>query len=843
MTVSASDAYSGPYTANGSVTVFPFGFPCQQASDVSVQIDYVDITTGFTVSLNADQSATPGGAVTFATAPASGEVIVYSDPDLSQEAAFAIGVPWNTQAVTTGNGALDRLAIQHHALRRDVSRSPLVNIGSVPPSIPDKSAMVGKFWAGDIDGNVIPASGTGADAALRADLATNGGGLIAMANGRSAQDEMSSRAIRIATLAGAAALNLAALYGTSARIIIAERGLVEWVRVTAATAASGQNKWWFTDAGGIKWMIAYTGRLNPLNCGAAGGCIYNFATNVATGPDDSAYVQAALDYFQTMGWPGTVEFTDLHNIASVQAMGPIGAPTLYAGLNWYGDNIRLQRVGYGRVGCVFSAAAATPNYRGLHASGGGKVSTDVTTNRGCDKVGYTPTGPIAANATTIPLPAGTGANFAANDVLLIRTGQCINPPNGTVNEPDGELNVVQSVAGDVVTLKYPTITGYQQEYFITGNTGQTNTTNVGGTAARFELANVSDRIMQGGYIDIDLIGHNCLQVLNLWGVMHFEIAATCRIVHGYNGLGSRESRWVYDGARHTHTGRVLGYFKAPSTCCSDWTVDWWGVSPTSYAYFHLHEGVKRLHMRSCYGVCAGSGSAVNGMIDILARCYQIRCDQAYLDSGTAPQSVIVVGAVSDVQDNYSDGGVSFGLVTHRNANSAGSAILINGANVSFDAEPIALGIADRISNVTYTRNPTWGVRIGSMFFGPMLFDRQLILGQVGQDAQVVEFEERIDVAFATGDRRFRAGYSGAMTAYVNAQVVNTLAVGDMTVTRRGSTTINGAAGTSYAGPSIGAPQSGTRQIVCEIDQTSGTTNYTAGAMRVAAIVRRMARTS
>lgn len=56
-------------------TVFPFSFELQDAAHLHVELDGVPTSTGFTVTLNADQSANPGGYVTFSVAPTSGVVV------------------------------------------------------------------------------------------------------------------------------------------------------------------------------------------------------------------------------------------------------------------------------------------------------------------------------------------------------------------------------------------------------------------------------------------------------------------------------------------------------------------------------------------------------------------------------------------------------------------------------------------------------------------------------------------------------------------------------------------------------------------------------------------------
>lgn len=705
----------------------------------------------------------------------------------------------------------------------------------------------------------------------------------------------------------------------------------ETLRADLASTATGKGASLVgLDQGGtVQDAIAW---VTPEMFGAVGDCTYNFATNTATGTDDSAAVQAAIDYFQSRGIPGTIIFNSLYRISSIQPQGPV----LNCGLQCYGDGIRFVRGNSGLCGVVFDASTATANYRGFHLSGGGKVSPNVLVNRCVDKAGYTPTRAIAAGEKTITLSAGAGANFTAGDFIFIRTGQCLA---GTYNEPDSEINWVDSVVGDTLTLRYPalgsmeqtfsaslftgdiplgsttltvsavtsgtlaigqiitgtnilpgtvivafgtgtggvgtytvsrapsvavvaaTITGtmgalYAQEYYkntytatisgtimtvsgvsngalaagqtvfgsgvaadtnvvvqLTGPTGGAGTYSInvsqtvssptamwGGLTttvstsapARFEVVNVQDRMLDGAYFDIDLIGHNTLQVVDVWGCANVQFAKTSNVYFGFLGAGSRESRYVDWNARMWHTGRVNnGYGVAPSTGCAEWTGDIYVRSPLGGGWLHLHEAVKKCHFTSVDIVVEGTG-LTSCLIDILARCGDYRFDSVWLDSGRATTAVIEVGNPGiDSLGLYCDGNVSFGSVVHSNANIGGSAIIVNGANVSFDSDPVAIGVYDRLSNTTYSRNPTYGMRVGDEFIGPFLWDRQLILGTVGLDTVVDSVSEQVLSAFATGDRRFNIGYPGLTSAYVNSQIIRTLLANDVVVINQGNATING----------------------------------------------------
>ena len=73
MTISTTDN-SVSYVGDGSTTVFNFNFPAFNEGDIKGYVDGVADGT-IIIALNADQEASPGGSVTFGSAPANGTVI------------------------------------------------------------------------------------------------------------------------------------------------------------------------------------------------------------------------------------------------------------------------------------------------------------------------------------------------------------------------------------------------------------------------------------------------------------------------------------------------------------------------------------------------------------------------------------------------------------------------------------------------------------------------------------------------------------------------------------------------------------------------------------------------
>lgn len=123
MTITATVASAGPYSPNGITTAFSFAFAALTSGEVQVvrrSAAGVDtVLSGYAVTLNANQSTSPGGSVTFSVAPVAGDPIyVLSNPAFQQQITFANQGAWSP---TSMNEALDRSAIRAIYLKNKVS--------------------------------------------------------------------------------------------------------------------------------------------------------------------------------------------------------------------------------------------------------------------------------------------------------------------------------------------------------------------------------------------------------------------------------------------------------------------------------------------------------------------------------------------------------------------------------------------------------------------------------------------------------------------------------------------------------------------------------------------------
>jgi hypothetical protein len=155
MTVTATSAFSGPFTPNGATTSFPFTFVARAADRVSVvRRSSTGVDTpigGYSVTL-----ASAGGTITFGTAPAAGDPLyIYSNPDFTQQVNFANQGNWPPTAV---NDALDNAAVRDVFLLDGFNRSLHARIGESVDALPSRAQRANMILAFDGNGNPVATS-------------------------------------------------------------------------------------------------------------------------------------------------------------------------------------------------------------------------------------------------------------------------------------------------------------------------------------------------------------------------------------------------------------------------------------------------------------------------------------------------------------------------------------------------------------------------------------------------------------------------------------------------------------------------------------------------------------
>lgn len=136
MTISTESRKAGPYTGNGSTTIFAFAFKIFQASDLMVvkwpitteAETTLVLNTDYTVQMNADQDASPGGTITLPVAlPATHKVVITTSLQYLQSIAIANHGGFYPSVI---NAALDRITIFAQQLKEKIDRAVVVPLAS-----------------------------------------------------------------------------------------------------------------------------------------------------------------------------------------------------------------------------------------------------------------------------------------------------------------------------------------------------------------------------------------------------------------------------------------------------------------------------------------------------------------------------------------------------------------------------------------------------------------------------------------------------------------------------------------------------------------------------------------
>lgn len=189
MSVTSKIRKAGPYTGNGITTSYPFTFKVFNTSEVLVvQTDAtgnearLTLTVDYTVTLNADQDANPGGTVDMLVAPAVGLLITLtSSVDETQSVTLTNQGGFYPTVI---NDALDRLTIITQQILESLGRKIGYGVSDTTTGVvPAASERANKFLAFDSNGQVvasavsvgtIPSSIVSDVVTMRAGSVTNG---------------------------------------------------------------------------------------------------------------------------------------------------------------------------------------------------------------------------------------------------------------------------------------------------------------------------------------------------------------------------------------------------------------------------------------------------------------------------------------------------------------------------------------------------------------------------------------------------------------------------------------------------------------------------------------------
>ena len=136
MTISSSTRRAGPFAGNGVTVAFPFTFKVFSTADLLV-VQAITATgaeanlalgTNYTVALNADQNANPGGTITTLVAPPTGQTLTATSQVANLQSLDLTNAGGFYPAVI--NTALDRATIQIQQLAEQLTRTVKVSISS-----------------------------------------------------------------------------------------------------------------------------------------------------------------------------------------------------------------------------------------------------------------------------------------------------------------------------------------------------------------------------------------------------------------------------------------------------------------------------------------------------------------------------------------------------------------------------------------------------------------------------------------------------------------------------------------------------------------------------------------
>lgn len=142
MTIPATPRRSPVYVGNGTATDYAFTFKVTDPATLAVTVaDANDLNSqvlvngvDYTVTLNGDQNASPGGSISYASLPVGHRLVITSDTDSSQPTAISNLGAFHANVL---EGALDRIVILHQQQQEQLDRCVKV----VPTSEQDPSTL------------------------------------------------------------------------------------------------------------------------------------------------------------------------------------------------------------------------------------------------------------------------------------------------------------------------------------------------------------------------------------------------------------------------------------------------------------------------------------------------------------------------------------------------------------------------------------------------------------------------------------------------------------------------------------------------------------------------------
>lgn len=162
MTISSTTRVAGPFTGAGTQATFPFAFKVFEAADLYVvtlnlasgALTPLALTTDYSVTLNADQDATPGGSITLTAGNLATGLTLTITTEMGQLQSVDLtnGGGFYPDVINT---ALDTLTILIQQLQVQLGRAVQASIGdNASLALPPPALRAGKILMFDSAGNV-----------------------------------------------------------------------------------------------------------------------------------------------------------------------------------------------------------------------------------------------------------------------------------------------------------------------------------------------------------------------------------------------------------------------------------------------------------------------------------------------------------------------------------------------------------------------------------------------------------------------------------------------------------------------------------------------------------------
>jgi hypothetical protein len=364
-----------------------------------------------------------------------------------------------------------------------------------------------------------------------------------------------------------------------------------------------------------KTLQSISAIVNVEDCGAKGEEGSNDLAALQRAHDEGLPAEGGVIYL-----PRPVDYPVVSSTSAKSGGGGVG-------LVAWKDNVTIA--GPGRL-VQFGGGASLQ--RTVIVAGGGKTDPTDPLNpahRDINQEVFALAERVASGATSIKLKtASQASHFGWDDDIYIRTGHLV--PGAANQVPDAEYNKVREVNAStgVITLQWPTVKPYVQEYYTEESTSsETDATDHGFGAAPFGVSNVTATTVRNFRCLVDVEG----LVDSDYSV--YLDGATGVVVEGMNirsfgngiagGRSFRNFRFADNSAFRPAGGEPTLNWFAPSTGCSNGKIldnTLVGELPRK---MHMHEGIADLEVSGnlIKTKSAASGSAV-ALLSTKGRAYR-----------------------------------------------------------------------------------------------------------------------------------------------------------------------------------------------------------------------------